>query len=97
MSTLTAAESSNNICEISNNRKGRSGRKRKADDTLPSNKLKTHCHGCQGYLAYQKICKVYATTSVKHVIVDKWSLRQASFDIEEELIMIGVTFRNVVA
>jgi hypothetical protein len=54
----TVAEPSKILSEISNNRKGRSGRKQKADDALPSNKLKTNCHGCQGFLAYQDICKL---------------------------------------
>ena len=80
--------------QVSNKRKGRSGRKRNGDDHLPSNKLQPDCHGCRGHLAYQDVCKTYATEGAKHVNDDNWSLCRAANAMEEELEKIGVTLSN---
>ena len=56
--------------EGTNKRKGRRGRKKNGDDHLPSNTIQTQCHRCHGYLAYQNVCKTYATEGTKHIIVD---------------------------
>jgi len=42
---------------------GKSGRKRKEDDPLPSNKLKKPTHGAGNFIVYQELCVEEETSS----------------------------------